>query len=132
MMVVLEAVGEAGIDIVPRVFDRFFERYPETREMFPNLPAAAGRMVNETIEALVGIAEGAWWVETTIVNFVDLHRNYGAITIDHYAGWGDITVAVLLDAAGDGSAAAEAAWQRQAVRLKEMIAIEAQASAAFG
>ncbi len=120
MMAALEAAGEAGVDIVPIVFDRFFAAFPETRPLFISFEAAAGRMVNETLEAIVGLAEGAWWVESTVVNFVDLHRNYGAIPMAQWTAWIDMTVDALLEAAGE-SADGGAAWRRQAERLKAMI-----------
>jgi hypothetical protein len=119
----LEAAGAAGVDIVPGLFERFFARFPETRELFINVEAAAGRMTTETIEALLGLGEGAWWVETTVVNFVDLHRNYGAIPLEQYAAFVDMTVDALAEAAGAGwSADTDAAWRRQAERLKAMVA----------
>lgn len=120
MMAVLEAAGEAGVDIVPIVFDRFFGEFPETRALFPHVEAAAGRMVNETLEALLGLAEGAWWVETTVVNFVDLHRNYGPIPMAQWTAWIDMTVDALVEAAGDADG--EPAWRRQAERLKDIVA----------
>ncbi|MGP1281654.1 MAG: globin domain-containing protein [Parasphingopyxis sp.] len=120
MTALLEAAGEAGVDIVPIVFDRFFAEFPEARALFPHVEAAAGRMVNETLEAMLGLAENAWWVETTIVNFVDLHRNYGAIPAAQWTAWVDMTVDALAEAAGEG-ADGERAWRRQAGRLKAMI-----------
>ncbi|MEM8696347.1 MAG: globin [Pseudomonadota bacterium] len=122
MTALLEAVGEADVDIVPIVFDRFFAAFPEARDLFPHVEAAAGRMVNETLEAMLGLAENAWWVETTIVNFVDLHRNYGTISSAQWAAWADMTVDVLIEVAGEAhDAAGERAWRRQAGRLKDMI-----------
>ena len=122
MMALLEAAGERDIDIVPLVFDRFFARHPDTRELFPNLEAAAGRMVNETLDALVGLAENAWWVDTTIINFVDLHRNFGTITEAQWHDWIDMTIDTLAEAGGDEAAAAsKPAWQAQGARMKAMI-----------
>lgn len=122
MMALLEAAGEREIDIVPLVFDRFFARHPETRELFPNLEAAAGRMVNETLEALVGLAEDAWWVNTTIINFVDLHRNFGTISEAQWHDWIDMTIDTLAEAGGaEAAALSKPAWQAQAARMKAMI-----------
>lgn len=122
MMTLFEAAGEAGVDIVPIVFDRFFGEFPEAREMFPHVEAAAGRMVNETLEAMLGLADGAWWVKTTVVNFVDLHRNYGAIPMAQWTAWVDMTVDALVEAASEGCGAdGEQAWRRQAERMKDMI-----------
>lgn len=123
MTALLDAAGEAGVDIVPVVFDRFFAEFPEARDLFPHVEAAAGRMVNETLEAMLGLAEEAWWVETTIVNFVDLHRNYGDIAPAQWNAWVDMTVDVLAEATGS-DVPGVAAWRRQAERLKAMIAAQ--------
>lgn len=120
MIAVLEAVGEADIDIVPQVFDQFFAKFPASRPLFLNLQAAAGRMVNETLEAMIGLAENAWWVESTVVNFVDLHRNYDEIPPEHWIAWIDMTVDALIDAGGE-NAEGERAWRRQADALKAMV-----------
>ncbi len=118
----LLAIAQADIDIVPLVFDRFFVSFPDERAKFMNLEAAAGRMVNETLEAMIGLAEDAWWVETTVTNFVDLHRDYGAIGVEVYAGFVDALTETLQEAAGDGwSADSAAAWADVAARLKGMI-----------
>ena len=125
MTALLEATGEAGVDIVPLAFDRFFAEFPDAPALFPHVEAAAGRMVNETLEALFGLAEDAWWVETTVVNFVDLHRNYGDISAIQWVRWVDIVIDVLVESTGqpiDIGAPGEAAWRRQAEQLKAMIA----------
>ena len=55
----LFAIAEADIDIVPALFARFFATFPEHRAAFINLDAAATRMTNETIEAMIGLAAEA-------------------------------------------------------------------------
>lgn len=126
MQALLEAAAlDADGDIVPAVFDRFFAAFPEARDLFLNIDAAAGRMVNETIEALLGLAEDEWWVETTVINFVDLHRDFGAIPLAQWRTWIDNVVEILIDAAGPGhSEQGAAAWRRQAERLTMMVAAE--------
>lgn len=119
----LFAIAEADIDITPALFDRFFATFPEQRAPFLNLDAAAGRMTNETIEAMIGLATNEHWVPTTIINFVDLHRNYGDFPASLYAAFIDMTVDALADASGvawtDDS---NAAWRAQANCLKAMVA----------
>lgn len=119
----LFAIAEADIDITPALFDRFFATFPEQRAPFLNLDAAAARMTNETIEAMIGLATNEHWVPTTIINFVDLHRNYGDFPASLYAAFIDMTVDALADAAGvawtDDS---NAAWRAQADCLKAMAA----------
>jgi len=119
----LFAVAEADIDIIPALFDRFFATFPEQRASFINLDAAAGRMTNETIEAMIGLATNEHWVPTTIINFVDLHRNYGDFPASLYAAFIDMTVDALADAAGASwTGESNAAWRTQADHLKAMVA----------
>lgn len=119
----LLTIADADIDIVPLLFTRFLAAYPEQRAAFTNLEAAQGRMTNETVEALMGLATHAYWVPVTIANFVDLHRNYGEIPLDHYVAFVDMLVVTLAEAAGpDWTREQELAWQSQAKRLNRMIA----------
>lgn len=118
----LIAAAESDIDIRQIVFDRFFEAFPETRPLFYNLEAASGRMINETLEAMIGLADDASWVTTTVVNFVDLHRNYGTIPFEQYAAFVDMTVDALAVTVGDTwSSAAQNTWDVAAARLKTLI-----------
>lgn len=119
----LIAVAQADIDITPALFDRFFAAFPEQRPAFINLAAASGRMTNETIEAMVGLAAGEPWVPVTITNFVDLHRNYGEIPQAQYMAFVDMVVDALADATGTGwNDGQERVWRTQARRLNAMIA----------
>ena len=115
-------ISTLEIDITPLLFDRFFAAFPEQRAAFHNLEAAAGRMTNETVEAMVGLASDEPWVATTIINFVDLHRNYGSFTPELYAAFVDMTVETLATASGTKwSEAQNDAWRRQAMRLNHLI-----------
>ena len=117
----LLAVGET--DLRPLIFDQFFEIFPHYRPAFLNLEASSGRMINETLEMMMGLAEDAKWVQVTIVNFVDLHRNYGAFPVADYEAFIDLTLICLANAAGAGwTADADLAWKRHAETLKTMIA----------
>ena len=119
----LFAIADSDIDITPALFDRFFATFPEQRAPFLNLDAAAGRMTNETIEAMIGLASNEHWVPTTIINFVDLHRNYGDFPASLYAAFIDMTVDALAHAAGaTWTDESNAAWRAQADRLKAMVA----------
>lgn len=124
MEATLLAIAEADVDIIPSLFDRFFTAFPDQRAAFINLGAATGRMTSETIEAMIGLANGESWVPVTITNFVDLHRNYGEIRFEHYAAFVDMTVDALADAVPQNwTAAQNEAWRTQAERLKAMIAV---------
>ena len=119
----LFAIADSDIDITPALFDRFFATFPEQRAAFINLDAAAGRMTNETIEAMIGLATDEHWVPITIINFVDLHRNYGDFPASLYAAFIDMTVDALAHAAGAAwTDESNAAWRAQADRLKAMLA----------
>ena len=119
----LFAIADADIDITPALFERFFATFPEHRAAFINLEAAAGRMTNETIEAMIGLATNEHWVPTTIINFVDLHRNYGNFSAQLYAAFVDMTVDALAQAAGAAwTEASNIAWRTQATQLNAMIA----------
>lgn len=119
----LVAIADANVDIVPAVFERFLATFPEQRAAFTNLEAAQGRMTNETVEALLGLATREYWVPVTITNFVDLHRNYGEIPLEQYAAFVNMVVDTLADAAGqDWTEEQELAWKSQADRLNGMIA----------
>lgn len=119
----LLAVADTGIDIAPLLFERFLAAYPVQRATFINLEAAMGRMTNETVEALLGLATSEFWVPVTIANFVDLHRNYGEIPLAQYVAFVDMVVDTLSEAAGAGwTEAQELAWRTQAKRLNGMIA----------
>ncbi len=118
----LFAIADANIDIAPILFDRFFAAFPERRAVFINPDAARGRMTNETIEAMIGLATNEQWVPTTIVNFVDLHTVYGDFPASLYYAFIDLVVETLADSAGDAwTAESEAAWRIQAERLKTMV-----------
>lgn len=119
----LLAIADRDVDIAPSLFERFLAAFPEQRATFTNLEAAMGRMTNETVEALLGLAAHEFWVPVTITNFVDLHRNYGQIPLSHYVAFVNMVVDALAHAAGPGwSPAQETAWRTQAKRLNVMIA----------
>jgi hypothetical protein len=119
----LFAITEADADIIPVLFERFFATFPEHCTAFINLDAAATRMTNETVEAMIGLATGEAWVPTTIINFVDLHRNYGRFDAPLYAAFVNMTVDAIATAAGAAwTAQSNAAWRKQAARLNSLIA----------
>jgi hemoglobin-like flavoprotein len=123
----LITIAERDVDIVPIVFNRFFAAYPKERANFYVPEASYGRMVNETLEILTALAAGAEWAPVSIARFVDLHRNYGAIPLQQYDDFVDMLVATLADAAGDGwTTEHHDAWTEAAVRLKALIAEEAE------
>lgn len=118
----LMAIAEAGADIVPLYFDRFFARFPGQASNFHNRATSQGAMVNEMLTMLLAQASGESWVPMMMRAQVATHHDHGAISLDEYRGALDLLVEVLADAAGDRwSAAAEAAWCGEADRLYALI-----------
>lgn len=116
----LASIGDR--DLRGPVFERFFADFPQHKLAFLNLGASSGRMINETLEMLLGLADHAPWVKVTLENFVDLHRNYGAFPARDYEAFIDLLLDHVASAAGDGwTDEAAAAWGAQAVRLKGLI-----------
>jgi hypothetical protein len=118
----LVAVADAGIDIRHALFERFFAAYPDRRASFISVDAASRRMTDETLQMMLGLAQGEGWVWPLVAELVFTHRNYGALPIAEYDAFIDMTVEELGLAAGPAwSAECDAAWQRQADALKAMI-----------
>lgn len=116
------AVAEAGIDIRLPLFECFFDAFPDRRPSFISVDAASRRMTDETLQMMLGLAEGADWVWPLVAELVFTHRSYGALPIGEYDAFIDMTVAELGAAAGDAwTAEAAAAWARSADALKAMI-----------
>lgn len=118
----LIAVADAGIDIRIPLFERFFAAYPERRASFISVDAASRRMTDETLQMMLGLAQGETWVWPLVAELVFTHRSYGALPIAEYDAFIDMTVAELGAAIGVAwSAPSAAAWQRHADALKAMI-----------
>lgn len=118
----LLAVAESGADIRAPLFDKFFAAFPERRASFYNIEASTPRMTNETLEMMLGLAKDKGWVWYQIAALEHTHRNYGDLPQVEYNGFVDLAVDTLAEAAGeDWTADTDAAWRRQADRLKVMI-----------
>lgn len=118
----LLAIADNGADLRQAVFTRFFSTYPDRQPLFYSEEAAQPRMTNETLEMLYGLATDEKWVWFQIAALVFNHRNYGDFAQTEYEDFVDMLTASVSIASGDSwSLAHEAAWQRQATKLKEMI-----------
>jgi hypothetical protein len=107
------------------LFDDLIAAHPQHAHAFLNPAAARERMTRETLEALLGLAEDAPWVATTVIDFIDLHRGYAPFTADDYADWFALAIAGLGRRAGAvWPRGATAAWRRQAERLTRLVAGE--------
>jgi hypothetical protein len=103
------------------VFDRFFAAFPQHRARFLTPDATERRMTDETLQLLLGLAQGESWVWPQVADLVDLHRAYGALDAAEYDRFIDLVVEEAVARAG-GDAEAEAAWLRQAAALKALVA----------
>ena len=117
------ALAMQDTDLTAPVFELFFTRHPEHRGDFINLGAAAPRMVRECVEALMGLALGEPWAETTIVNFVDLHRDYGRYDNGLYGDFIDCITIALSQLSGSAWTDETAQiWRDQTDQMKAIIA----------
>ncbi len=119
----LYAVAEAGEDITPHFFERFFALHPDQQAMFFQPTVSCGAMVNEILESLIALAANEGWVSTSIHNLVIAHRCYGNFPLPLYAELLDLFIETLADLAGDRwSAEFEAAWRQTTAELYTLIA----------
>lgn len=118
----LIALGDNADGLAAELFERFIADHPHYAHAFINPEAARERMTRETLEALLGLAAGEWWVTTTVTNFVDLHRNYAAFEAHDYTAWFALAIDAMARRAGTAwPEGATEAWQRQAARLSELV-----------
>jgi hemoglobin-like flavoprotein len=119
----LIAVADSGIELRHPLFARWFAAWPERRATFINADASSRRMTDETLEMMLGLAKGEeQWVGPLVDELAFTHRSYGRLPWAEYESWIDLTVDVLGELAGDAwNAEADAAWRKQAERLKLMI-----------
>ena len=119
----LIAVADAGVELRHPLFARWFAAWPERRATFINTDASSRRMTDETLEMMLGLAKGEEnWVWPLVAELAFTHRSYGRLPWAEYESWIDLTIHCIGDAAGAvWSAEADAAWRRQAERLKALI-----------
>lgn len=123
----LEAMGDRYDGMAAELFDRFIADHPHYAPVFLNPEAARERMTRETLEAMLGLAAGEWWVDHAVTNFIDLHHNYADFTAEDYAAWFALVIETMASRAGpDWPAGASAAWQRQADGLVTKVAAVAR------
>ncbi|MEH6828159.1 hypothetical protein [Parasphingorhabdus sp.] len=119
----LEALGDRYDGMAAELFDRYIADHPHYAPVFLNPEAARERMTRETLEAMLGLAAGEYWVDHAVTNFIDLHHNYADFTPQDYADWFALVTGTMARRAGaDWPAGASAAWQRQADGLVAKVA----------
>lgn len=122
MMGSLEALAEAGIDIVPRFYVRFFAVYPEQEANFHNRVSSRGLMVNDMVAMLLAQAEGADWLPLVLRAQVATHNDKAAIVLEQYRGTLDLLVDTLAEAAAaDWTGAEDRAWRGAAAGVFALI-----------
>jgi len=96
----LVALGDGYDGIAGKLMERLIAELPHYAPAFINPAAAQERMTRETLEALIGLAAGEPWVDVTVANFVDLHRNYADFRIAHHARWFALTIEAMARCSG--------------------------------
>jgi len=115
-------IAAADADIRLPLFDRFFAAFPDRRASFISIDAASRRMTDETLQMMLGLAQGEGWVWPLVAELVFTHRSYGALPIAEYDAFIDMTVEELGLASGAAwTPEAASAWARHADALKAMI-----------
>lgn len=119
----LYAVAEAGEDITPHFFKRFFASHPEQQQTFFQPTVSCCAMVNEILDSLLGLATHETWVDNSIHNLVIAHRCYGNFPLPLYAELLDLFVETLAQLADDRwTDQYDAAWRQAASQLYALIA----------
>lgn len=123
MMLSLDAVAAAEVDIVPVYFARFFAQVPADEAMFLNRAASQGAMVNEMLTMLLAQASGEEWVPMMMRAQVTTHWDHGEIPLERYRQALDLLVDVLAETAGPRwRREYDAAWRGQVERMFALIA----------
>lgn len=119
----LIAGADAAVELRFTIFERFFAVWPGRRATFLNLDAASRRMTDETLEMLMGLAKGQEnWVWPLAAEMAANHRGYGDLPWAEFESWIALTIDAVRDAAGPAwDDYTEAAWGRQAERLKTLL-----------
>ena len=118
----LDVIGEAGVDITPIFYEKFFAAYPEQKENFYQFESSSGMMVNEMLASVLALAAGEPWLTEFLQNIVIAHRSYGDIPGTAYADLLDLLVDSLADAAGPKwKEKFSLAWESQISEMKKLI-----------
>lgn len=105
-----ELVAEREPELTSRFYEILFERYPQTRPLFPADTSAQARMLQEALVAVVDHLDDAPWLGSTLATLGRQHAEYG-VTSEMFGWVGECLLATLAEAAGPYWAAdLERAW----------------------
>ena len=95
-----EVVASANPKFVSRFYEILFERYPQSRPLFPqNGMARQVEMLTQALVAVLDHLEDAPWLESTLKSLGAKHRDYG-VTREMYDWVGASLLATLAEVAG--------------------------------
>jgi hemoglobin-like flavoprotein len=106
-----ELVVERSPNVTRRFYEILFERYPQTREMFPESRRSNQEaMLTEALVAVMDHLEDAPWLSSTLQGLGAKHVSYG-VTDEMYGWVGDSLLRTLAEVAGPAwSPETEQAW----------------------
>lgn len=118
----LTTLAERNVDIRHKLYERFFDAFPDRRPVFYNVETSSQRMTDETLQMMYGLAAGESWVWPLVAELVFTHRNYGTLPQEEYDAFIDMVVDEVAAAQPDcWTDEMGAAWARQATALKALI-----------
>lgn len=106
-----EVVATANPQFVTRFYEVLFERYPQTRPLFPqNGMARQAEMLTQALVAVLDHLEDAPWLQDTLGALGAKHVGYG-VTREMYDWVGASLLATLAEVAGSAwTPELQAAW----------------------
>ncbi len=103
-------VAERAPNLTARFYEILFERYPETRAMFPKNMRTQEEMLTRALVAVLDHLEDGPWLADTLRALGAKHVDYG-VTDEMYDWVGDALLRTLAEVAGDAwTPRVEKAW----------------------
>ena len=123
-----EVVATANPKFVNRFYDILFERYPQTRPLFPqNGMARQVEMLTDALVAVLDHLEDAPWLQETLGALGAKHVGYG-VTREMYDWVGASLLATLAEVAGSAwTPELQAAWAEAYGAIVSLMLARAQA-----
>lgn len=122
MLESLEAVAQSDVDITPLFFESYFALYPDHRNLFYDRENTAGLMLNEIIDAQLGLAADELWVCQSMIDIVVSHRGHGDFSLGMYRDILATLVRTFAAVAGSRwTQEFENVWQAQSEKMLAMI-----------